>query len=425
MPVVAELQVHDRAAVGDRHGGIGAQLHVRDREIVVGALDGLQEGEERGRIERAGNLAGAAADLVLHVAVHIGRGGQEAGLRGAGADHIVIREDIARIQNGAVDFGARELDIADAVRGRVPVARGTGAQQIAVEGIPQGLSGQRRPGDRDGNVDLRRRGGSLPEGTGLRRIKGDADDLVYDLKAAVIRKGGVLRLFHQVGVDPVKIGTDQLIGQTGEADARLAELKGADDGGLQGFLVQMQLAPALLHDEHTVFVIGHIFRLTQGGCDVGLVLSDQGVEIVIIDVLLRQDELGRAGTAFQPGEEVFKKVALPPVGINPVCRVLGGHDQPALQRVDRKALPGKRRHRQRGRDPCIPAGGVQGGDSLGFRQAAELEPVQGQIRIVGIQLRDAEGAEEAAGRDQNQQDQEDGENNQELFHRKPPEYKSI
>jgi hypothetical protein len=45
-------------------------------------------------------------------------------------------------------------------------------------------------------------------------------------------------------VDPVKIGTDQLIGQTGEADARLAELKGADDGGLQGFLVQMQLAPA-------------------------------------------------------------------------------------------------------------------------------------------------------------------------------------
>ena len=176
---------------------------------MVGAFNRFEESKERRRIERAGNLAGSAADFILHVAVHIGRRGKEASFRRTRADNTVIRENITGIQDRSVDFGTGQLNIADAVRRGVPVAGGAGPQQVAVKRITQALAGYRGHGNGHGNIDLSGRRRGFPKRPGAVNVKLAADNLVDHLKAAVVRESGIPRLFQKLRMDAVKIRADK------------------------------------------------------------------------------------------------------------------------------------------------------------------------------------------------------------------------
>ena len=130
---------------------------------MVRTLNCFEEGEESRGVERAGDLTGAATDFVLYIAVHIGGSREKAGFCGPGADDLVIRKQIAGIENGAVNLGACQLYIVNAVISGIPVIGGAASQQIAEERVAQLLSGDRGPGDLHGNGNLFGRSGICPE----------------------------------------------------------------------------------------------------------------------------------------------------------------------------------------------------------------------------------------------------------------------
>ena len=57
---------------------------------MIGAFDSLQKCKERCRIECAGNLTGAAADLIFYIAVNIGRGRKKTTFQSAFTDNRIV-----------------------------------------------------------------------------------------------------------------------------------------------------------------------------------------------------------------------------------------------------------------------------------------------------------------------------------------------
>ena len=114
LQVVPELQI--RAA--PRHGRVAAERIVREVEVVVRALENRQAGLERVVEERGRRLADAAADRREDERADDFGSFEEAPLGGARADDAVEREDLARLDHGAVDEVGHQVDVVDPVRGR-------------------------------------------------------------------------------------------------------------------------------------------------------------------------------------------------------------------------------------------------------------------------------------------------------------------
>ena len=191
---------------------------------MAGALHRLQEGKGRGGIEGAGDLAGAAADLVLLGPVHIGGCGLEARLLGALAHDLVIGEDLPRIDDVSVDLGGAEGEIAAAVFAGVGEFRQARAQQIVEELPAQALPGHVRPHDLQRDRDRVPGLGGIPEGPGLLHVKAAAHHLIHDGIAAVVQIIGVVGLLPELVINCLKIRLRDFSNKTVIIDFALSEL---------------------------------------------------------------------------------------------------------------------------------------------------------------------------------------------------------
>ena len=109
--VVAELEVQ-RAPVD---GGVHTQRHIGDLKVMAGALHDLQIGQQGTEVDGGSHLAAAAAELVDGIAADVDLGLSEAAGRRTLTHHTVEGEDLAVVDDGAVDLLAGQLQVDGAV----------------------------------------------------------------------------------------------------------------------------------------------------------------------------------------------------------------------------------------------------------------------------------------------------------------------
>ena len=112
LQVVLEAEV--RAA--PRHGRVAADRIVREVEVVVRAREDRQPDLERVVEERRRRLTDPAADRGQHERADDLLALEKPALRRARADDVVEREDLARLDDRAVDEVGHQVDVVDAVR---------------------------------------------------------------------------------------------------------------------------------------------------------------------------------------------------------------------------------------------------------------------------------------------------------------------
>ena len=253
--VVRELVV--RPAPGD--GGVQAPGDVAGSVAVGVALDDLQVRAQAREIQRGGGLADAAADLVHRLALDVGGGGLIAPGGGPLAHGAVVGEDLAAVEDVAVDGGGGELHVADPGGGAGDVGL-AGTQDIPEEDALQLLRRDGGPldagGDRHGLAGL----GGVQLRLGLRHVKVRPQLLGGDgLGGGVI--AGVLHLPGH-GVMDV-LGGEHVGGGGGIGDEK-AQVPGPV-GALQPLA---QLAegdgPAVLGQGHTDAVLAHLILRPLG-----------------------------------------------------------------------------------------------------------------------------------------------------------------
>ena len=198
--VVPELEVDDVAYGID--GGIPARVDVAHRHAVVPPLHDLQVRQNYGVVQGGGELTDAAAGLLDHFAALVGAGRFPAVGAGALAQGIVHGEDVAGLEDGAVDLLRAEADVILSIGG---AARKTGLVAGPAAGV---LSLQHLPGHgglqiADGDVD-RRTGQRIGFQDGFRQsflVDAAADHLVLIGDLIVLEPdGGVHRgLVDQTG----------------------------------------------------------------------------------------------------------------------------------------------------------------------------------------------------------------------------------
>ena len=163
LQVVLELQIRPTP----RHGCVPAERVVREVEVVVRPLEDRQAGLEGVVEEGRRRLTDAAADRRQNERADDLGSLEEAPFGGAGADDAVEREDLARLDHGAVDEVGHQVDVVDPVRGRLPHLRRIRDELLA---DPEGLRLRgRQVGRAAGPATARRR--SLPRRRSRRRSR--------------------------------------------------------------------------------------------------------------------------------------------------------------------------------------------------------------------------------------------------------------
>ena len=164
--VVPELEV-DLAA---GHGGVQAGGNIAGLVAVGGALHGLQIGPEGGEIQGGSPLAHAAAGGKHGLAVLVGRPHAVALLGLIGPAGGQIGKDLAGQQDGVVQILPGQLHVAPAAGG-APHMGGGLPQHVPVEKGVEGLGGQFRLGQGQGDPAGLPLGGPGQSGPGLLRIE--------------------------------------------------------------------------------------------------------------------------------------------------------------------------------------------------------------------------------------------------------------
>ena len=181
------LELHVDIAVGGRR--VAAMVQIADRHRVILALYDLQGSHQRGVEEGAGDLANAPTFAHDMLAVDILRRLLEARRTDTRTYYLIIREDLACLQQSPIDTAGRQHNVGAAVRNASVV--GAELRDFTVDLLQIGC-GQFRHDEFRGQDRFRALGGRVRfmRGRGLRGVGRDGGRRLGSRRSRADRSGG-------------------------------------------------------------------------------------------------------------------------------------------------------------------------------------------------------------------------------------------
>ena len=387
-PVAVIREAELRPAPADR--GVEAGGQIAHGEVVAAACVNLEVCKQRGVVERAGDLADAAADLLHDLAAGVCARGLIAARGGALAEGLVVVKLLAGHEHDAVYGLAGELHVVYAVgaaaaqAGHDRLAEIDGEEQLLIVlGRILGL------GYLAGYLDRVARAGGIPEAAGLGLVEVHAVDGGDNLvRLGVIAR--VLRLAEDrvvQAVDVQRLG----LGLAGRVVKRaVAPLgQGLADEARELVDVYAHAVRALDHaDDALVLVQLHAGALEVAE-DVRDRAGDEGAHRLLVHLY---PHLGAAAgdEAPQIAREAVEEMALVAVVIGRLRGLLRRDGGPGLRRRHRERVL----HGQRDRDRLVlvrPAGDLELVGRLGEGHASDVDAADGYVGVNRVRAGDVGG----------------------------------